>query len=90
MNSDVVKEYILNHTDFKPLNIERIGSGASGAVFKAELENEPYRVAVKCSTNTLSCCRRNMIRFNLSVTEWNVSCRSCIQSAVIIMATALW
>lgn len=49
MNSDVVKEYILNHTDFKLLNIECIGSGASGAVFKAELENEPYRVAVKCS-----------------------------------------
>lgn len=49
MNSDVVKEYILNHTDFKLLNIECIGSGASGAVFKVDLEHEPYCVAVKCS-----------------------------------------
>ncbi len=49
MNSDAVKEYILNHTDFKLMNIECIGSGASGAVFKAKLENEPYHVAVKCS-----------------------------------------
>lgn len=49
MNSDIIKNYILNHTDFKPIRIIGIGSGASGAVFKAELENEPYSVAVKCS-----------------------------------------
>ena len=43
--------YISENTDFKPLNISTIGKGASACVYKVNIEQDPYSLAVKYSSN---------------------------------------
>lgn len=51
MDTNTIITYITQNTQFKPTDISVAGKGASAYVYRVELEESPYRLAVKCSNN---------------------------------------
>lgn len=49
MEINQITDYLSSNTQFIPENIKQIGGGASAVVYKAQLKNAPFAVAVKCS-----------------------------------------
>ena len=51
MNTDIILNYISNNTEFTPISISSVGKGASACVYRIDIEQEPYSLAVKYSSN---------------------------------------
>lgn len=51
MNTDIILNYISNNTEFTPINISVVGKGASACVYRIDIVQEPYSLAVKYSNN---------------------------------------
>ncbi len=51
MDTKAITDYILNNTSFNPTDISILGKGATACVYKVKITDEPYILAVKCSSN---------------------------------------
>lgn len=51
MDTTAIMTYIAQNTMFKPTDISVAGKGASACVYKVDIEEIPYSIAVKCSDN---------------------------------------
>lgn len=51
MDTTAIMTYIAQNTMFKPTDISLSGKGASACVYKVDIEEIPYSIAVKCSDN---------------------------------------
>lgn len=51
MDTTAIMTYIAQNTMFKPTDISLSGKGASACVYKVDVEEIPYSIAVKCSNN---------------------------------------
>lgn len=51
MDTKAIGEYILNHTQFRVDDISLLGKGATASVYKVKTADEPYNLAIKCSSN---------------------------------------
>lgn len=51
MDTTAIMTYIAQNTMFKPTDISLSGKGASACVYKVDVEEIPYGIAVKCSDN---------------------------------------
>ena len=52
MNIEFLIEYISNATKFSPISISLLGKGATASVYKVEVSDNPYTIAVKHSKNS--------------------------------------
>lgn len=51
MDTNTVLDYIEKNTAWRPVGISALGQGASACVYKVEIDESPFVVAVKCSDN---------------------------------------
>lgn len=51
MDTNIILNYISENTVFKPTDLSILGKGASACVYKVCVEQEPYSLAVKYSSN---------------------------------------
>ncbi|MDE6469639.1 MAG: hypothetical protein K2L19_01270 [Eubacterium sp.] len=51
MDTNIILNYISENTAFKPIDISILGKGASACVYKVNIEQKPYSLAVKYSSN---------------------------------------
>lgn len=51
MDTKIILDYISKNTEFKPLSVSVAGKGASACVYKINIEQKPYLLAVKYSNN---------------------------------------
>lgn len=51
MDTNIILNYVSDNTEFTPIDISTVGKGASACVYKVNIEQEPYSLAVKYSSN---------------------------------------
>lgn len=51
MDTNIILNYISENTAFKPIELSILGKGASACVYKVNIEQKPYSLAVKYSSN---------------------------------------